>query len=112
MSERQPPLDISPLTSLSTSDGPTVAEFIAAVYAPTEGWSETFGGVDGVIGAASVAQEALAQISARLASVRVSAIREQLRTESGGAIGKRHNISRQAVHQAATTNRTWKDAQW
>lgn len=96
----------------TTPGGDAVVDLLRAIYAPQPGWSETYGGLDGVIAHTAAAQKALAEMSTRLAEVRTAAIRQQLRTESGVSIARRHGITRAAVSQAAKATRVWKDEIW
>lgn len=111
MAEPKPPIN-DPLEWEITPGGPTVAQFLTELSAPTEGWSEAYGGIDGVIAAAALAQSAILELSNRAATVRTAAIRQQLRCESGAAIGRRHGISGAAISQSATSTRIWKDERW
>ena len=91
---------------------PTPAEFLAAIQAAGPGWSKTYGGPDGVIALTGLLLEDLAEQSRIIAAVRTAAIREQLRTEQGAVIARRHHLSRQAIHRAANARRTWEGESW
>lgn len=76
------------------------------------GWSQAYGGPDGVIALTGDLLETLAAQSLLIASLRTAAIREQLRTEAATTIAARHHISRQAVTKAAKADRAWEGGIW
>lgn len=110
MSESQPPADATYASTPPLRPGP--AEFIEDITPAQPGWSQPYGGPDGVIALTGLLLEDLAEQSRVIAAVRTAAIREQLRTEQGAVIARRHHLSRQAIHRAANAARTWEGETW
>lgn len=108
MTNRQPPVDtVGGACPHEARPSPT--EFLRIVEHPVPQWSEPFGGPDGVIALTGALLDDLAAQAQRIAAVRTAAMREQLRTESGAAIARRHHITKQAVHKAAAAKRPWNE---
>ncbi|WP_147435252.1 hypothetical protein [Kocuria marina] len=110
MSFSHPPIDES--SESAPPPRPSPAEFIDAITAAQPGWSQPHGGPDGVIALTGLLLEELAEQSRIIAAVRTAAIREQLATEPGAVIARRHHLSRQAIHRAANARRTWEGETW
>lgn len=110
MNISHPPIDETRAATPPSRPGP--AAFLEAVQAAHPGWSARYGGPDGIIALTGLLLEDLAEQSRIIAAVRTAAIREQLATEPGAVIARRHHLSRQAIHRAANAARTWEGETW
>jgi hypothetical protein len=85
--------------------------FLAALETQPEGWSEDFGGPEGVARLMTEHQQRLGEQSARLAEVRNSAVTEMLKTRSGAEVARTFGLSRSLISKLATGSK-WEDARW
>ena len=74
---------------------------LADASEPCDGWSDQYGGPEGVATLAFELQENLRRQSQHLAALRAAAIRELLRTRSLAEVGRMLGISKQAVSKAS-----------
>jgi len=89
----------------------TPTEFLELVADAEPGWSERLGGPVGVATLCAGLQEQLMAQSEAIASVRVAAIRELLKTRSGREVAAMFGVSPAAISEANTSPR-WEPATW
>lgn len=95
----------------SPAPQPTPQEFLDALQAPSEGWSDAYGGPAGVAALCPGLQEQLSRQSEQIAAVRVAAIRELLKTRSGVEVAAMFGVSPSAISKI---NRSpiWENPTW
>ena len=86
-------------------------QFLREVANADEGWSERYGGPEGIARWTLNLQDALKEQASDLAAVRTAAIREMLTTRSLADIAQALGVSKQAVSKAANSP-TWTDPRW
>ena len=78
-------------------------QFLREVANADEGWSERYGGPEGIARWTLNLQDALKEQASDLAAVRTAAIREMLTTRSLADIAQALGVSKQAVSKAANS---------
>lgn len=100
---------------MDETDAPSRAtspeQFLAEVEHAEPGWSEAYGGPQGVAAHVAELQAEVFRISERLAAVRVAAIRQMLTTQSGVEVAATLGVSKSAISKSLK-NTPWKDATW
>ena len=86
-------------------------EFLRDVQNAAPGWSEKYGGPEGVALLAASLQAVLAEQSETIASVRAAAIKEQLKTRSGVDVAKSYGLSKSAISRISKMP-AWKGDTW
>ena len=86
-------------------------QFLREVANADEGWSERYGGPEGIARWTLNLQDALKEQASDLAAVRTAAIREMLTTRSLADVAQALGVSEQAVSKAANSP-TWTDPRW
>lgn len=86
-------------------------QFLREVANADEGWSERYGGPEGIARWTLNLQDALKEQASDLAAVRTAAIREMLTSRSLADIAQALGVSKQAVSKAANSP-TWTDPRW
>lgn len=90
---------------------PAPHEFLRHIEHPEPGWSEAYGGPQGVAALCADLQAELIRQSEQIASVRVAAIRQMLTTRTGVDVAHTLGVSKSAISKSLK-NTPWKDAQW
>lgn len=85
--------------------------FLAEIEHAEPGWSEVYGGPQGVAAHVAELQAEVFRTSEKLAAIRVAAIRQMLTTQSGVEVAAELGISKSAVSKSLK-NTPWKDATW
>lgn len=88
-----------PGVDLPYDSRPDPLELLQAAHAAEPGWSEPFGGPEGVAVLAELARQAVMRQAGDLAALRRVAIAEWCRTSTPPEIGRALGISRNAVHK-------------
>ena len=86
-------------------------EFLAEIERAEPGWSDAYGGPQGVATHVAELQAEVFRISEKLAAIRVAAIRQMLTTQSGVEVANTLGVSKSAVSKSLKNN-PWKEAVW
>lgn len=100
-------MDTPPTTDATRSP----EEFLALIEQVEPGWSDEYGGPEGVAALCAELQTELVRQSEKIAAIRVAAIRQMLTTKSGVEVAAELGISKSAVSKSLK-NTPWKDATW
>lgn len=85
--------------------------FLAEVEHLQPGWSDTYGGPEGVATLCADLQTELVRQSEKIAAIRNAAIRQMLTTRSGVEVAKTLGVSKSAISKSLKST-PWKDATW
>lgn len=95
----------------NTPEGISPEKFLAEVETAEPGWSEAYGGPQGVAKHIAGLQAELVRQSERLAAIRVAAIRQLLTERTGVEVAASLGVSKSAISKSLKST-PWKDATW
>lgn len=100
-------MDTPPTTDATHSP----EEFLALIEQVEPGWSDEYGGPEGIAALCAELQTELVRQSEKIAAIRVAAIRQMLTNRSGVEVAEALGVSKSAISKSLK-NTPWKDATW
>lgn len=76
---------------------PTPQDLINDLKNPQPGWSQKYGGPEGIITHTKNLQQELAQQSQTIAALRTTALQELLKTKTGAEVARDYGLTRSAI---------------
>lgn len=108
--EVDPGLTIS-MDQQNLAQGFNPVTFVEAAENATPGWTEQYGGLEGIALLCAQIQRQLGDLSEAVAAIRVAAVQGLLETQSGVEVSKSLGVSKAAISKI-NRNKAWENPTW